>query len=743
MNIKMSLFILLLSTTNNFCGEKQKTVPSLKDICFNLCKDDISEPTVSIEKTIKPVFQSLQKNEHRDELFKLLEEKKHPYVIKTIDFYKNQYRENPFDDNGLNGNHADLLDLHCRKIAFGCYYTKLQTSLPIQIKGDWQKTSFKVDNDGNIFLLTMPITGPDNYSSVNQFYASKNIATCNPVTLQTNPLSSRPYNVKEELYREKHQVYPNEPFYNPGKDKVHESKGNWLKNHQLTNCLDIFPNNVLVMTHAWGGIELIQPDQQIRQLLVKNSISTISCSSDNQHIALGSYDGRVTIIDTQKFDNQEPELTCFKEYYHKKKYGHANYPKIITSCKLPEENTITALQYCPEEENIFFSADNSLYCMQTTSSNVSSTPDCLFTSQSPITHFTQINNVIICISGKKITVLDLATKQEISSVDNSHHITSICPYITENNNCFITGDIKGNVIIWNIRKTEFTINMILQHNAPIYQVEVTKDNKYIGVKLTEEIEKSSGWITKKDKIIFYPTPIQLQECVEKQSNLIESINTQFKDNYNNPTALYKLLSDNQLRLYNSNNEHIINLKDTIENRIIEYLQSDDFAKSINSVNKLAHVFCSYPSTDFRKPQEFTISGTNTPEKINLLRTIDNKISKTLKNFAIPFLTEEFDRNSTRENQINIYALSYNLFWPCFHNVRHGHNQLQDLPAALGTLIGKLMIIHDIEQPNKNDSMSYYKARATYFLTQNTRTLIGTAVSIPLAWLAYKYFSNAQ
>ena len=98
MIITIIISVLLLPSINNFCSEKKQSarsrqlVPSLMDICFERCKDDITDP---VDKdldisTIKKVFNGLASNAHREEMFTLLVEKKYPDVIETIATYRDQ-----------------------------------------------------------------------------------------------------------------------------------------------------------------------------------------------------------------------------------------------------------------------------------------------------------------------------------------------------------------------------------------------------------------------------------------------------------------------------------------------------------------------------------------------------------------------------------------------------------------------------------------------------------------------------
>lgn len=618
-----------------------------------------------------------------------------------------------------------------------------QKIVPIQTQGDWQKTAVKSGYKNELFLLSMPITGPDNYSSVNQFYASKNIQTCDTLNLEIKPVSSRFYNVKEELYREKKDVYAGEPFYNPGGENVHKSKGNWLKRHELTNCLDVFPNNTLVMTHAWGGIELIHKESVV-PFIVNNSISSVCCLPNNKHIAIGSYDGNITILDIEK-TNLEPK-TKFKNYYGKK-HKQALSPLAIASLQLDINYPITSLQHCPNSNSIFFSSDSNLYATQipTTQEKMTLKPKLISTAWEPISCFDLSNNYIAYVSEQnKITVINLENSQHVFA-QHDCPITSICFTTINNCSCIVTGDTQGNIIFWDISDDNIAIRANIAHEGlSIQSIEVTKDSEYIAVKTTEEIKKELGYVEKKDTVLLYSTPDALPKHRQMQDDMLNSIVTMVKSNNDNPQKLYDILSQHKDFLYHQESNDIVELRKSIQNRIIEILTHNDFIKSIDSIEKLNTLFCSFSCTDFRIPTTITLSGMNVPKNREPLKNIDLQITKTLKDIAVPFLSNELDKNLSWEDQKNIYTFSFNLFWGYFHNVRHGHNKLEELPPAIGNLVDKLMVIHDIVQPNKYDSLSYYKARASYFVTNNAPSVIATVVALPLAaWYAYKYFTGPE
>jgi WD40 repeat protein len=737
--------MLSLLNMGIFCGDKPQQVLSLPDLCFERCKADLTDTEVSFNNTLNPVFQSLQQNKHRDELFQLLQTNKHPEVAAKIDHYTQQYRKNPFDLKGLNINNQSLLELWCKKTAFGTYYTDIRTNLPIPFEGDWQKTSLKAAQDGTIFLLTMPIEGPDNYSSQHRFVSSKKIAICSPATLQSNPLSSRYYDVKNELYREQNKVYQGEPFYNPGGDKAYKSKGHWLKQHELTNCLDTFPNNSLVVTHTWGGIEL-HKEKNIEQFIIGNSISSVCCASDNKHIALGSYDGTVTVIDITQENYQTPQLhESFKKYFGKA-HRREKHPLVISSCKLPENRPITTVKYSPDGKKVLFCSGKSLYCTDTTTEKP--VPSCLFTVENQIKFFTQVENMIACVLQDKDQEKDCDTliiineqSKQISSIKHSSCINSICSYSNNDHHYIITGDMQGNVIIWNIGKTELIINMLLEHNFPVHTVEVTKDNQHIAIKITEDaVDKRYNFKYKKDNVIFYPTPHTLQTCAEKQLEEITNISALFEEKNNDPKELYKILSDHQLTLYTKKNKDLINLKDTIENRIIEILAEQSFIASITDIYKLIDLLNSFPCTNLTKPTVLHLSGMNSVEKLNLLANIESKIEKALKDIAPSILLKQLEKDPNHPtNQQNVHNVTYKLFFEYgFPNCREDLLKNPD-SSDLKTLILKLDPIRERLQEEENPTP--WHTRITSFITRNQRPLIAAAISIPLAYGIYKYFTD--
>lgn len=708
------------------------------DISFNRCQEDITDPNhpnLNIE-IISNIFNRLRKNSHREEMFSLLMQKEHPDIVNAVAEYNDHFSESRLEKK-LSTNHTDLLDLWCKKRAFGNHYTHLSKQLPIQIEGHFQKTSFKVDNDGNVLVLTMPIIGPDNYSSVNHFETYKIISSYDSENMKKNLLSKRTYKAKEELYRKQNDVYLNEPFYNKNPDESYQAKNNWLEHHELTNCLDTFSDNRFVLTHAWGGIE-IHNGKNVEQFIIGNSISSVSCSLNNKHIALGSYDGTITIIDTTQEESTAPITKAHFKDYAGKKYADQKYPRILVSEQL-SKNTINNIQYHLDHKTILFSSGKNLFCMKLLDNGLYAEHDILFASESSITHFTQINNFIACVSEKNIlTIIDLNHKQKDISFQHTSSITAIHPYINEQDNHFITGDLQGNVCIWKIGSMDLIIDMLIPHNHPIHLVEVTKDNKHIVVKITEKMQNGRT-ADKKDNIIIYPTPHVLPELIQKQAQFISGIEEKLAELSSDPVSLYQLLSEHKETLYASNHEDIIELKNDIENVIIEQLK--DIGNSlvgIESLDKFYNLLRSFPTTDPTKPRELRLSGMFSVEKLNLLESIDAKIGKILsREVLIPFFTKTLEnKNLTYQNKVNLYKFTSYFYWYHFSG-----NSATPPSAELKSLIDTLMIIHDLENP-KNRA-TYWKAHLNYMMSNHPYQLGAAALSIPLGYMIYKYYMDKK
>src|SRR5205085_3805044 len=89
------------------------------------------------------------------------------------------------------------------------------------------------------------------------------------------------------------------------------------------------------------------------------SISAACCAPDNKHVALGSYDGTITIIDITQEDTKKQCQAQFEDYFLFFKDKTTKHPSIIaryqSNCKTP----IKHIKY--DENGIIFSRKRNIY----------------------------------------------------------------------------------------------------------------------------------------------------------------------------------------------------------------------------------------------------------------------------------------------------------------------------------------------------------------------------------------------
>ncbi|HSC25390.1 MAG TPA: hypothetical protein VLB80_04225 [Candidatus Babeliales bacterium] len=714
MKIKTNRFCLIvLLATNVFCSDNKQSLnktlslhtSTLKDLAFQTiinslknfddasCHAIFSCPGITPDKK-KLIFDTLRKSSPE------IEKKICTYTNKYISHNKNILIDNSFSfdvySEALASDNSnttfDYIDWYCKQAAqINLYTNYCQKKLIIEQEDCCQKTSFTSYSDNKIYLLTMPTFGPDNYSSAHQFYSYKTIVTLNLTNSESQELSKQSYEVKNECYLEKNDAYLNEPIYQVAPEQhVTEAKNLWLKNHELTNRLDTFPDGSLILTHQWGGIELHNNNNnnnQIKRFIINNSICSVNCSSNNNSIlALGSYDGTITIIDISQEEANPTDINrSFKTYYDNN-IPDPYYPHILFSYKHTSDNPITSINFCSDKNKVIFCSGENLYSLQTNGEN----PQLLFTDVAKIKYFIKTHDEkIICVSEENtITVINTEKLKCSKHVTITHpcSINTLCLYPTNKDTYFITGDSNGDVIIWNMNHDKLIPQTILPHAAPIHLVNVTKNNTYIIVKQTKSKKYQSGNNTyNKDNVIFYPTYDYFINDIQEYTAVVNDLTYQYEQNINNIIPLYNLLKNNQLFFFKAKSRNGKILKDNICTSIDQILTDQKIISSINSIDSLKK---------FRSSILLILNnGFNSNSNSKTFIKINNHIYSLLEDLAADVLTEILNKNrNNTKKQIKefareIFLVNFTLYQSQFFTLYQ--SQFEKTPSKKIILVKRL------------------------------------------------------
>lgn len=650
---KAIVYLFLLTPLIIFSSDtKKNNIPSLQRLAFDTCKDDLSNGKYDNGNIIP--FQGLEKYFDRlidpmlrDELFTLLIKKQNQEIFNKINFYTNNFEKH----NELPA--ASFLDRLCYNYAFSKHYKATCQKIPIKQKGDWQKITTKSSSSG-IYILSMPICGPNNFTSINHFVSRKNFSHINLTTKNTQQVTSYRYEVTNEFLYKDEYYYQHEPTYVPNKQEYNltNRKKVWLRENQLTNKLDTFSDGSLVITHVWGGIEQYNIENNTiikgKNFIIDNSISAASCGKKSKKLALGSYDGTITIINLEEENPNPPEIRKhghFSDYYWEKEKIEQVHPLIVFTHKINDSTppAITSICYDDDKKIIYFTQNNNFYSV----AEESNKEILIFSTDSNINCFTIINNIIItaCKDG---TIFTIKNEKMINTVKHSECINSIS-FFNNNDSLYksysiITGDNAGNVIIWklNTQDNQLIKSITLPHTFCINSVEITSDNKYIVVRGTE-IKKSTAddYTT---HVFTYPVPQQIFSANQDQEKLLSDINSSFQQNSNSPQELHKILHTNAYFFTSyAYDDKISELKKNIIQTLLNHLKSDVFKTSIKSINDLKNCLNKFYTQRLTGSIKVTLSGMHSDPDANPFASLDNEIDKILTPLAIDVLSTEIKK----------------------------------------------------------------------------------------------------
>lgn len=623
------IFFYLLMITFSYASEKKPLqVPSLGHICYERCKKDLSAKDVNFDNILIPVINRLSKNNAED-LLNRIYQKEHPHILAMV----NKYNPLLYSDT----NNKDMSNI-CQFDVLSKKLYKSHQQNHTEKDYSWDKRYLKISSEGKIYDLSIGLS-----EIWFKSWKTKNIT---PTRDDKDEAIYFRYDTVLETGRKQEALYPGEPYYD--KDGTNNLDNmpflsRWCDNDYPSHCFDVFPNGTTIIAHRWGGI-LYNGEKTIEWFVTNNSICSVCCLPDNEHIVLGSYDGSISIINIQKKTEGPLIPPCKGSFTHyiNKFAGKEKSAYIVKKFQVNPTHPISTICLTNNKESILFSLGNCLYSIDI--KNVLNAKAAIddekqylpfFKKNEVITHFTQVNELIVCILESKndtIHFIDLKGEKKYHSVIHTSHINALCSYTVNQNISFITGDNAGTVIVWDITQKGVIKKLILNHNDPVYFVGVTPDNRYIIVQTIKAASEETKYHTDKN-IFFYPTFDYLPTKIQKQSKKIEEINSLFTINDENPSALYQLLTKTYQKTFQRQKiKKFIDLKNKIQNRIISLLKREEFKKTVDSYEKLTSLLGIFNQNYFSRVK--IDDPLLDPTRFN------NQIEELLRNITIKVIEQE-------------------------------------------------------------------------------------------------------
>src|SRR5205085_2706317 len=122
-----------------------------------------------------------------------------------------------------------------------------------------------------------------------------------------------PYEIHKEMFEG--PQYNSMPIYDSNQEStMFDISKEWNQISEANAKMAVFPNGSSIITYPWGGIEMHNNSldrRRISYFAINNSISAACCAPDNKHVALGSYDGTITIIDITQ---EETKKQCQAQF---------------------------------------------------------------------------------------------------------------------------------------------------------------------------------------------------------------------------------------------------------------------------------------------------------------------------------------------------------------------------------------------------------------------------------------------
>jgi len=625
---KQTIIFLSISFLPTASFSAENKILSLNELAFNTLvqTSEITHPTYPINEVDNIVTALNPKTKLN--YINLLKKNNHPNIIEHFQFYT----DNPLAI--FEKPDTELKD-ECKTIATQKIFHSYSTILPISQLADGHKIACTTFADDNIYAFTSKyVHGSSCMWGQERPSYSKVLTICNTNSNECKDLIARQYNLYKELYIDSTNLYLNEPVYSE-----EYKEGEWLKKPQINEAIDTFSDGSMIITHPWGGIELHNSTEH-KNFIINNSISSVSCSPTNNNlIALGSYDGTITLIDINQEDNQIVPKRNFNKFYHDDNVLQ-KLPSIVNSYTNKINSPITSIHYY-HDNMIVFSSENYVYSWNPTCENE---PSIVYVANAELIHSTYKDD--LCAYSTKqndIILIDLKENKEISLKKHSSQINALCFYKRSNDYSLITGDENGDVILWEIAQNEITKSLSIQHDFPVYYVEVTNNREKIIIKTTHRDQQYKHIAN--ETIISCPTPHMLGKAIQGRENLYDYLTNDLLKKNDNPHDLYKSLQNNKVVLYNKLDEKSTFIKDNIEKKLLISLEK----YAIDSITSLSECIDNFITQGLSKdlfcgPWRAYLSGMRREKDDNPLSSIDFEIFKKLQSKAIAILIEEFSKN---------------------------------------------------------------------------------------------------
>ncbi len=542
-----------------FSAQKPAEILSLREIAFNRhleYRPDLANASTSNE-SINDLLLLLNPNLQK-KYIDILQKNDNQRVKTQLDFY---------DDNPLalfkpstNG-----LENACKPLASQKFLHSYAVKLPFEHKSTWGKVACKTTPDNNLYAWTsLSNAGWSSMCMEERPSYYKRITLCDLTSYGCNTLSNKYYNLSKEINTNTNNLYLNEPAYT-GK---YNQKAQWLSKPQSNNVMDTFLDSSLVIIHPWGGIE-IHNGQQKQYFAINHSLSSVSCSpTTNNLIALGSFDGTITIIDISREGADQDNGRQFKDYYPSNE-NILQHPPYSVNCWQETSNTpITAVYYC-SEDMIYFSSGQYLYSWNQPL-DPKSKPKNIHTSEHPIQHSAFKKNIIAYSTiTNKVVFFDPIGNDLIESANHPCQINTICIYQHNEKNIFVTGDEDGNVIFWEINNKKLVKRLTLSCDFPVHCVEITNNQEKLLIKVTQRDKNNN---IENETILCCPTPHQLLQVIHEREQQYESIQDALRSSANNAQELYDILQQNKQFLYASPNKKSSAITTFTEKNILDLIE---------------------------------------------------------------------------------------------------------------------------------------------------------------------------
>jgi len=471
-----------------------------------------------------------------------------------------------------------------------------RSTIPLTFAGIWQKTSLKFRSAATVAILRL-ISDNGMHSDSEEkpprtmwhfevFDIELN------TTKQANPFY---YDVSKEICDT--EKYPNQPSYgeyDKKKNNYYKLLSNWHAESQLTIRMSSFPNGATVITYPWGGIEICCRHFNQKILTVNNSIASVCCFPDNKHFALGSYDGYITIIDITQ---ENYKTKHFDNYFTKDLLEDTSEHPLTVTTQQVSADPITHIIY--DDEVLFFATKNNIY--KTWLPNPSEKKDFICAKfddgkNYTITAFNSLNGWYLF--GTDSGTITLWCKDTNNfhhridhTIDANDPISCLCHYTNDNDQTYVvSGTLNGCLDVWSVPQcysmndNNYLTNIThIQHDHPIYSVEISPDKQHILVKTTEcktteEKEKNTEEDCEKkyiDHAYIYSTPDNLLHYYQQRVAKIDSITRLCDKHYNNGPLLYKLFVNNIRFLCAHNTDKTTKVKTDLFNSLTYALQDTE------------------------------------------------------------------------------------------------------------------------------------------------------------------------